>query len=210
MQVSEERNSRIIDGMTFGFSTALLLSALAGAAYTGTFSTLLQDFARILTSPGPLVTDYFLIGSMPEAFLNASLCGYMMWYCMAFLPGPSHVNTLAGYFLVIAHAFYGLNLLNMLPCFAAPFLYLWLKDLDYNENLHVCMFATCFSPFVSEFLFRYTLGDSYVPGEVHLTLKGILLTLGFMLFLAFRGIPGRKPDLRSRGEAGGEAPRGKA
>ena len=70
MQVSEERNSRIIDGMTFGFSTALLLSALAGAAYTGTFSTLLQDFARILTSPGPLVTDYFLIGSMPAAFLN--------------------------------------------------------------------------------------------------------------------------------------------
>lgn len=185
MTVSEERNSRIIDGMTFGFSTALFLSALAGAAYTGTFSTLFKDFYRILTTPGPLVTDYFLIGSMPAAFLNASLCGYMMAAFMFLLPGPSHVNTLAGYFLVIAHAFYGLNLVNMLPCFAAPFLYLWLKGLDYNENLHVCMFATCFSPFISEFLFRYTQGSSYVAGEVHLTLKGILMTVSFMVFLAF-------------------------
>lgn len=44
MQISEERNSRIIDGMAFGFSAALLMACIAGAAYThsdpcrGTFS----------------------------------------------------------------------------------------------------------------------------------------------------------------------------
>ncbi len=196
MNVSEKRNSQIIDGMTFAISTALLLAALAGAVYTGTLESLPRDFFRILTTPCPLVTDYFEIGGLGAAFLNASLCGYVMACFMAILHGPSHVNTLAGYFLVIAHAFYGLNLLNMLPCFAAPFLYLRLRRLDMNENLHVCMFATCFSPVISELLFRYTLGDAYVQGQVRLTLHGVLLVLIFVLILAFVG-PALLPGARA-------------
>lgn len=183
--ISTKRNSNIIDGMTFGFSAALLLACLAGAVYTGTLSTLPRDFLRILTTPGPAITDYFGVGSMPATFLNAGLCGLAMACFMAFLPGPSHVNTLSGFFLVIAHCFYGLNFLNMWPCFLAPFLYMHWKRLDFNENLHVCMFATCFSPFVSEFLFRYTLGDRYVQGQVCLTALGILLTVFFALVIAF-------------------------
>ena len=75
MKITEQRNSNIIDGMTFGFSAALFLGCIAGALYTGTLSTLPRDFFRILTTPGPLVTDYFMIGSMPATFLNAGLCG---------------------------------------------------------------------------------------------------------------------------------------
>ena len=124
MTITDERNSNIIDGFTLILSLALLLAAAAGAQYTGTWNTILRDFYHILTTPGPLITDYFGVGSMPAAFLNAGLCGLAMFMFMHFLPGPSHVNTLAGYFLVIAHAFYGLNFLNMWPCFLAPFLYL--------------------------------------------------------------------------------------
>ena len=103
MKITEQRNSNIIDGMTFGFSAALFLGCIAGALYTGTLSTLPRDCFRILTTPGPLVTDYFMIGSMPATFLNAGLCGLTMACFMFFLPGASHVNTLAGYFLVISH-----------------------------------------------------------------------------------------------------------
>ena len=122
MVVTEQRNSRIINGTVLCFSLSFLAASAAGAVYTGTGSTLLADFLRILTSPGPLITDYFGVGSMPATFLNAGLCGLAMCAFMVLLPGPSHVNTFAGYFLVIAHAFYGLNFLNMWPCFLAPFL----------------------------------------------------------------------------------------
>lgn len=195
MNESEQRNSKIIDGMALCISLSLLAASAAGALYTGTGGTLLADFLHILTSPGPLITDYFGVGSLPAAFLNAGLCGLTMWLFMKLLPGPSHVNTFAGYFLVIAHAFYGLNFLNMWPCFLAPFVYLWLRRLDFNENLHICMFCTCFSPFVSELLFRYTQGASWAPGAVSLTLDGVLLTLSFVLVLAFVApaiLPGTK------------------
>ena len=184
-EVSAERNSRIIDGLTVSFSAALFLAALAGVFYTRTWKTLPLDLKRILVTPGPLVTDYFNIGSLPAAFLNAGLCGSVMSAFMILLPGPSHVNTLAGYFLVIAHCFYGLNFLNMWPCFLAPFLYLKIKGLDYNQNLHVCMFATCFSPFVSELLFRYCNTGAFIIGEGRTSPKGILLTLCFSVILAF-------------------------
>ena len=195
MGVSEQKNSKIIDGTALGFSLALLLAAAAGALYTGTGSSIFGDFLRILTSPGPLITDYFGIGSMPATFLNAGLCGLAMWAFMVLLPGPSRVNTFAGFFLVIAHAFYGLNFLNMWPCFLAPFLYIRLRRLDYNENLHICMLCTCFGPFVSELLFRYAQGESWAPGVVSLTGKGILLTVILILILAFVApaiLPGTK------------------
>ncbi len=73
MNYTAEQNSRIIDGITFCFSLILLLTAFAGAVYTDTTSTFLSDFRQILISPGPLVTDYFGIGSMPAAFFNAGL-----------------------------------------------------------------------------------------------------------------------------------------
>ncbi len=195
MEVSTQRNSRIIDGIVVSFSIALLAAAAVGAKYTGTGDTLLKDFRRILVTPGPLVTDYFNIGSLPAAFLNAGLCGAAMAAFMIGLPGPSHVNTLAGYFLVIAHCFYGLNFLNMWPCFLAPFVYLSLKNLDYNQNLHVCMFATCFSPFVSELLFRYMTPSSFMVGTGEASPEGIVLTIVFVVILAFAApalLPGAK------------------
>jgi len=111
------------------------------------------------------------------------------------LPGPSHGNTLAGYFLVIAHCFFGLHFLNIWPCFLTPFLYMALRRLDFKDNLHINMFATCFGPFVSELLFRYTLGARYTDGVVRLTVSGVLLTLLFALFVGFAApaaLPGAK------------------
>ena len=195
MEYSERKNSMIIDGLTLCISLALLCASVVGSVYAGTRDTLPAEFLRILTSPGPLVTDYFGVGSMPATFLNAGLCGLTMWAFMTLLPGPSHANTLAGYFLVVAHAFYGLNFLNMWPCFLASFAYLGVRRLDFNENLHICMFTTCFSPFVSELLFRYTIGDAWLPGRVQLTVRGVLLTLCFTVFVALVApaiLPGTK------------------
>ena len=72
----------------------------------------------------------------------------------------------------------------MWPCFLTVLLYLRYKKLDYKRNLHICMFATSFGPFISELLFRYT-QDSYILGEVHLTISGLLLTAAFSLLLGF-------------------------
>ena len=178
-------NNTIINGIAFGFSAVFLISAFIAALYTGEWGSVFHNWYLIMITPCPLVTDYFEIGGLASALLNAGACGMACFLAMVFLKGDSHPNTLAGYFLVVAHCFYGLNFLNMWPCFLAPFLYLRMKKLDFNANLHVCMFATSFGPFISDFLFRYTQGDSFEFGQVNLTLSGIALALGFAILLGF-------------------------
>lgn len=189
-------NSQIINGIAFGFSAFFLLTAIIAALYTGEWGQVFHNWYLIMISPCPLVTDYLAIGGLASALLNAGACGMTCFLFMILLKGESHANTLAGYFLVVAHCFYGLNFLNMWPCFLAPFLYFRYKNLDYKSNLHVCMFATSFGPFISEFLFRYTLGYSYVYGKVQLTLSGAALALLFSLVLGFV-IPAILPGARA-------------
>jgi len=196
MKHTPESNSRIINGIALGFSVLFFLAAFAAAILTREWGHVFSHWYLIMITPCPLVTDYLAIGGLGSAFLNAGACGMACFLFMILLKGDSHANTLAGFFLVVAHCFYGLNFLNMWPCFLAPFLYLKRKKLDFKANLHVCMFATSFAPFISEFLFRYTLNGDYMFGQVKLTWSGILLTVLFSLLLGFV-IPAILPGARS-------------
>lgn len=178
-------NSRIINGTALGFSLAFLAAALAAALYTGELGEVLHGWYLIMISPCPLVTDYFAIGGLSSALLNAGACGLACWAFMVLLKGESRANTLAGYFLVVAHCFYGLNFLNMWPCFLAPFLYLDDRKLDFKKNLHVCMFATSFGPFISEFLFRYPSDVEYVFGRLQVSAYGAVLAVFFAILLGY-------------------------
>lgn len=185
MKESKLTNTMIINGIAFGFSAAFLIAAFFGVFYTGQWGHVFENWCQIMTSPGPLVTDYLEIGGLSSSFLNAGVCGMVCFLFMIGLKGDSYPNTLAGYFLVVAHCFYGLNLLNMMPCFLAPFIYLCRKNLNYKDNLHICMFCTSFGPFVSEFLFRYTISDTFQFGQVHVTAEGVFLAVCFVILLGF-------------------------
>lgn len=196
IQKQPPSSSAIIDGIAFGFSAVFLLASFAAAHYTGVWGSVLHNWFLIMITPCPLVTDYFAIGGLASALLNTGVCGMVCFLFMKLLKGESHANTLAGYFLVIAHCFYGLNFLNMWPCFLAPFLYFQYKKLDAKENLHVCMFATSFGPFISEFLFRYTQRDTYTFGVFHVNASGIFLALIFALAIGFI-VPAILPGARA-------------
>lgn len=185
MKIKKFNNSQIINGIALGFSAAFLISAFIAAIYTGEWGSVFQNWYRILITPCPLVTDYFAIGGLASAMLNAGVCGMVCFLFMIGLPGNSHTNTLSGYFLVVAHCFYGLNLLNMMPCFLAPFVYLHRQKLDYKDNLHICMYTTSFAPFISEFLFRYTQRDTFLFGQAQLELKGVILAVCFCLMMGY-------------------------
>ncbi len=178
-------NSQIINGVALGFSIAFFLAAAAAAVYAREWRHTLIDWQHLMTAPCPLITDYIALGGLSSAFLNAGACGLSCALFMIFLKGESRANTLAGYFLVVGHCFYGLNFLNMWPCFLAPFLYLRLKKLSFKKNLHICMFATAFSPFISEFLFRYLHNDAFIYGQPYVRPIGVVLAVLFSLMIGF-------------------------
>ena len=110
-----KKSSWFIKAICFNFSCCFFLAALAATIYLNLWGHVWKDFIKLLVQPGPLVTDYFMLGNIASAFLNAGICGMTFTLLMIYLKVECRPSYLAGYFLVVAHCFYGLNFLNMWP-----------------------------------------------------------------------------------------------
>lgn len=176
---------RLAAFLSFDFFIA---SIVAAAVYGESASDVWQAWIRILTSPSPLVTDYFRLGSLSAALFNAAMCGGACALMMALLRGGLYRPSVwAGYFLVVAHCFYGLNFINMWPPIIGFGICCKLNGLLLRDNLDKAMFITSFAPFFSELLFRYPM-----PYDVHWVILGLdlhpLSILAVLLLSIFVGL----------------------
>ena len=186
------QNSRAIRRISLFFSLSFLAACPAAAWYTGEWGQVLSGWQQILFSPCPLVTDYFQLGNLAAALLNAAACGLACTAIMWISRAECRASTMAGFFLVIAHCFYGLNFLNMWSPVLGIFLFCRIMKIHFSDNLDMAMFSTAFGPFVSELLFRYTQGDHFVPGQPTVTWLGLFLIILLTAFLGL-AIPAMLP-----------------
>lgn len=192
MTTHEKTESWYIKAICLIFSLSFFAACFAAAAWLDLWSSVLPDWLRILTSPSPLVTDYFELGNLASAFLNAGACGLACTLFMILFHATCDVNTLAGFFLVVAHCFYGLNFLNMWPPILGILAFCLHYKVDIRSNMGMAMFSTAFGPFISELLFRYHVDDNYIFSFLHVNVLNVIYIIGFSLFLGF-AIPAMLP-----------------
>ena len=122
MDERAKQNGIAFSLFTLFLSLSFLVALPVAMKLTGTDrDTLWQNFWRICTSPSKLVTDYFAVGCLASTLLNAGLCGLACNLLMLISRTRASSTTFAAYILVIAHCFYGLNLMNMWPPFRVRF-----------------------------------------------------------------------------------------
>ena len=143
-----------------------------------------ENLIRILTSPSKLVTDYFALGGLGSTLFNAAICGLCTNLIVYLSRAQAHATILAGYMLVVAHCFYGLNFLNMWPPLIGILLYCVVTKKRIGDNIHIAFFSTALAPFVSELCFRYAL-DSFDLYVVHVNWVGVALSLVCGLAIGF-------------------------
>ena len=178
LRVIDIDNSFVDKLVALYFSLAFFLASAIGAFVLDERGEVLQGLYRIISSPSPLITDYFVLGSLPSAFLNAGLCGLSCTLLMFLLKAKCNYTTYAGFFLVVAHCFYGLNILNMWPPILGIVVYCRLTHNHFSDKLALAFYATAFAPFISELLFRYPLTHGNVWA-------GVFAVLALSLFLGF-------------------------
>ena len=144
----------------------------------------LSNLLRILTSPSRLVTDYFALGGLGSTFLNATICGLLTNLVILLSRAKPNATVLAGYMLIVAHCFYGLNFLNMWPSFFGVILYCVVMKRPISDNIHIAFFSTALAPFVSELFFRYAIGK-YDASVTQISWVGVVLTLVCGLAIGF-------------------------
>lgn len=135
-----------------------------------------ENLLRILTSPSKLVTDYFALGGLGSTLFNAAICGLSANLIVYISRAKANATILAGYMLIVAHCFYGLNFLNMWPPFLGILLYCGVTKRKISENIHIAFFSTALAPFVSELFFRYGIGK-YDATVMNINWVGVVLTL---------------------------------
>ena len=174
------------------FSLSFFIASLAACTYLGIWKDLISGWIRILVNPSPLVTDYYQLGNLASAFFNAGMCGLAWTLLMILLKADCDVNTFAGFMLVVAHCFYGLNFLNMWPPALGIMLFCKFYKISFRDNLAMAMYSTAFGPFISELLFRYHVGNVFMISALHIDILDILYVIAFSIFLGF-AIPAMLP-----------------
>ncbi len=150
--------ARLIRVYPLFISLFFLLSAPVAVLYTQEWD-FFENLWRILSSPCQLITDYFALGGLGSTLFNAAVCGLLANLVIYVSRAQTNATILAGYMLIVAHCFYGLNFINMWPPFFGVLLYCAVMKKKVSENIHVAFFSTALAPFVSEVLFRYSIGN---------------------------------------------------
>ncbi|MBQ3489338.1 MAG: DUF1576 domain-containing protein [Clostridia bacterium] len=178
LQKREQENSKPFALFAFFISLSFFASVPAALWYTGEHAVFWDNFFRILISPSKLVTDYFNLGCLASTLFNAGLCGLACNFMILITHTRANAKTFAAYILVIAHCFYGLNFLNMWPPFIGVLIYCLITKNPIRKNLHITMFSTALAPFVSDLLFRYTVGQFHL-GIIQLSVPGVIFAIVF-------------------------------
>ena len=189
----EKANSKPFAMFAFFISLSFFAAVPVALWYTGEYAFFWDNFFRILTSPSKLVTDYFNLGCLASTLFNAGLCGLACNFMILVTRTRANAKTFAAYILVIAHCFYGLNFLNMWPPFIGVLIYCLITQNPIQKNLHITMFSTALSPFISDLLFRYTIGQ-FNLGTIQLSVLGVIFAILFGTACGFV-IPGLLPGI---------------
>ena len=176
-------SNRLIYIYPFFISLFFLAATPIAVLYTKEWD-FFENLLRILTSPCKLVTDYFAVGGLGSTLFNAAVCGLFANLIVYISRAKANATIFAGYMLIVAHCFYGLNFLNMWPPFFGIILYCGIMKKKISENIHIAFFSTALAPFVSELFFRYAIGK-YDASVTNINWVGVILALICGLAIGF-------------------------
>ena len=164
-------------------------------------SEVINGFYRIITSRSILVTDYIAVGGIGAALLNVALVGFMSVFTLMFSGVKPNGASIMALWVTAGFAFFGKNVLNMLPLTFGVWLFAKYKREPFiNYSLSALLVATL-TPVVSEVGF---FGAFHRPVEI---LTGVFL--GFLIGFIFPAISAQTVrihggyDLYNMGFAGG-------
>ncbi len=137
----------------------------------------LRGLFEILTTRDALLTDYFGVGGIGAACVNAGLL--TLCACLVYRLTEAKITgaAVACLFLVLGFGLFGKNLLNIWSIVLGVFLYAKFKNEPFATHINTAFFGAALAPVFSEILFSTTLAlEVRVPLAVATS-----LVIGFIL-----------------------------
>ncbi len=144
---------RFILRVVAGYATAFIVF---GLAVDGP-GAVLRGLAEILTTRDALLTDYFGIGGIGAACVNAGLL--TLCACLVYRVTNARItgSAVACLFLVLGFGLFGKNLLNVWSIVLGVLLYARFKGEPFSAHINTAFFGAALAPVFSEILFSSAL-----------------------------------------------------
>ena len=141
----KHKPSELLWRMMLAFSVFLFVCGLVLSPW----DTLLPGLAAIHRSPDVLISDYFIIGGMGAAMLNAGLVTLASLLLTRRLGLTYSGLSVAAILIMGGFALFGKNLVNCLPILFGNWLFARYQEEKWNKYIVIGLFSTCLAPFVS-------------------------------------------------------------
>lgn len=122
---------------------------LAGL-YLQPFGSILQGIKTIILEPDFLITDYFLIGGVGAAFINAGSLTLMSIAIIYFLGMEMDGHTITSCCLMFGFSLFGKNLFNIWAILSGIFLYAKYHKTSVKRYIYVGLYGTSLSPIITQ------------------------------------------------------------
>lgn len=138
---------------------------------------ILPGLMAIIREPDFLITDYFIIGGIGAAFLNAGILTLLSIAIVYFLGMEMDGHTITSAFLMFGFSLFGKNLLNIWLIMLGVVLYARYHKTSVTRYIYIGFYGTSLSPIITQVM---QIGHLPVPIRFALCVfTGI--TIGFML-----------------------------
>ena len=175
------KKSALQDKSSIPFPFALMLivniSFLILAFMLDAPANIFKGFLKILASQSILITDYIEVGGFSATLLNVASVGLISVLVFIFSGIKPNGGNIMALWITAGFAFFGKNLLNMLPLILGVWLFAKYNKQPFSNYIIAALLVSTISPVISEITF---LGVFSRPVEV---VMGI--TMGFFMGFIF-------------------------
>ncbi len=138
---------------------------------------ILTGLERIIREPDFLITDYFVIGGVGAALVNAGLLGLASVGIVYALNMSFSGHTITSCFLMLGFSLFGKNILNIWAILAGTCLYAFYHKTSLTRYVYVGIYGTSLSPIITQLMQVIQL-----PLVLRLGISiGVGLIIGFVL-----------------------------
>lgn len=166
-------NSLIAKRLCIGLAASLLIAGFV----IDTPENIFRGLYAFLTCPDTLITDYFVIGSIGAALVNAGLVTAISIALTLLIKTPYTGSTIAMMFLMAGFSLFGKNPFNILPFFLGVWLYAKRHGQPMARYTNAALFSTALAPVVSEIMLEWI--SHPLLGLIGATLGGA--AIGFLI-----------------------------
>lgn len=113
---------------------------------------LLPGIGRIFREPDFLITDYFVVGGIGAALINAGILTLLSIALIYFTGMDMDGHTITSSCLMFGFSLFGKNLLNIWAILAGVCLYAWYHKTHLSRYLYVGLYGTSLSPIITQMM----------------------------------------------------------